>query len=299
MQKTWGGRSASCSRRAHPNCSFWVSNGRFASWFRWNAKKYRIRTTLLINHQSDQNIGTLIDFATLHNSLVPRHLNRANANAKNKKSFSSAIENCWRGSPCPVMESYFSSMPSPRPPSRLGNKPDDPKTALSQRRYVVLLVEISSDFEAAFISSNLPISRYESTLSFALVLLWTHPRRRRLVNDPSVWLRPCRRRDVHHPPEEKAKLQKHCLVHAAGTRQQTQATHLTSNELLAHTTRHSCSVPDRFLEICISRARPGIRSNKEENKIDMSKDTIQIFMIGTFIGILSASLFFLITKSMR
>ena len=88
------------------------------------------------------------------------------------------------------------------------------------------------------------------------------------------------------------------FMHAAGTRQgsreQTQATHLTSNELLAHTTRHSCSVPHRFLVICISRARPGIRSNKEENKIDMSKDTIQIFMIGTFIGILSASLFFLI-----
>ena len=84
------------------------------------------------------------------------------------------------------MESYFSSMPSPRPSSRLGNKQDDPKTALTQRRYVVLLVEISSDFVAAFLSSNRPISRYVSTLSFALVLLWTHPRRRRLVNDPSV-----------------------------------------------------------------------------------------------------------------
>ena len=139
----------------------------------------------------------------------------------------------------PVMESYFSSMPSPRPSSRLGNKQDDPKTALTQRRYVVLLVEISSDFVAAFLSSNRPISRYVSTLSFALVLLWTHPRRSRLVNDPSVWLRPCRRRDVHHPPEEKAKLQKHCLVHAAGSRRR----HLTSP-------RTNCSRTDQAQLLC-------------------------------------------------
>ena len=46
-------------------------------------------------------------------------------------------------------------------------------------------------------------------------------------------------------------------------------------------TRHSCSVPDGFLLICISRATPGKRSNKEENKIDKFKDTILIFMIGT------------------
>ena len=61
-------------------------------------------------------------------------------------------------------------------------------------------------------------------------------------------------------------------------------------------TRHSCSVPDRFLVICISRARPGKRSNKEENKIDKLKDTILIFMIGIIYRNFTCLIIFLNSK---